>query len=877
MTDFQQLLDGLLDSGGGFVLIKNAPDLVSDECDEGHRILDFLLEKVETQGSRICFLLAGQPASMAFMFQDPRMSCRFPREMRFQDYTDDEILQMLRLKIDLKYGGSMKVEDGFYGMYCQIVAQRLGRGRKNDGFRNAHAVNSELHMIFRRQSDRLLVKQHKGIRDGLLLTKDDLLGPDPAQVLLTSKAWADLQDLIGLSSVKQSIQALVDTMSANRQRELDGQSVIEHSINRSFLGGAGMGKKTVAKLYGQILADLGLLSSGALVVRNLSDFLGSHSKKQTADILISTGGKVLAINVDDGARADTTVLQSPTHEAFKSVVLDTTHDDRCILLLGPHDRIEELRGNVGVQMKAMFPHDADVAFEKFNESELDSYFDLRLKQQHLHITEKARKVALNVLVQASNEPGFSNYGYTSLLLSRARDRHFTRLSRAETKRVSTLEILDFDESYSPPIHTGVSLSQHFDGMFGCEQIMALVEGYQSTIMKTKEIGLDPKDQVPFRFVFRGSSGTGRSTIARIIGKMYRDAGLLSSASVSDCSVSDLISASIGETGAKIRGLLDTALGSVLLVNDAHKLGDGQLERNALDELVDIIATEGHRLPVIILSGSEEGMDSLITGHMKFASLFNDVIDFRSLQPSECVDLLGKLLIKFKTSLAQDGTNIELDCLERPSIEFEADICHAFKKLVDMPGWKNALDVEAVATMVIQKALGTDVSDAGTGITVSEEIVVTELKKLAIERSGSSNRSWKGKANGLLAHISPQQDYSRDVDASLVLPIPRGEAPRDLGVTDEVWEQLQTDMKAEAERDLKYQVKLWLKRATKFDELRQRMRKELVEIEAVRAEESAAREKLQSRGLCFMAYEWTRQSSGWRCAGGMHFVSDTDLV
>ncbi|UKZ95690.1 uncharacterized protein TrAFT101_010512 [Trichoderma asperellum] len=909
----EDLLEKIKDNGGGVFFIDEAYQLSSGNSPGGKAVLDFLLAEVENLRGKVSFVLAGYSKQMeSFFAHNPGFPSRFPITMNFEDYTNDELQQILKRQINRTYANRMEVEDGLDGLYVRIASRRVGRARGKEGFGNARAIENALANIKKRQATRIRREIGSGKKPNVFFfTKEDIIGPEPSLSLQNCNAWQKLNKMVGLREVKEQVKILLDSIKTNYQRELDEEPPIQFTLNRVFLGSPGTGKTTVAKLYGEILANLGLLSNGEVVLKTYADFIGAHlgqSESQTKGILAATIGKVLVIDEAYGLYGG----KGSTSDPYKTAAIDTIvadvqnvpGDDRCVILIGYQEQMEEMFQNVNPGLSRRFSVDTPFNFEDFDDDALREVLDYKLKASGFTTTGEGKTAALEVLIRERNRANFGNGGAVENLLSKAKASYQKRLSAGKMKKKNQIEAEDFDEDFDRSTRKDTNVRQLFQDDIGREDIIEKLEHIQQQVRQLKDLGLDVKEEIPFNFLFRGPPGTGKTTTARKMGKVYYDMGFLDKAKVEECSATDLIGEYVGQTGPKVQKVLEKSLGRVLLIDEAYRFADGKFAKEAIDEIVDCVTKPKYQGKlIIILAGYEHDINRLLSVNPGLTSRFPETIDFKPLKPDACFGLLADLLRKRKVELESKGKDLYISCLERPSALFLSRCTATIKSLTAVEGWASARDVKQLARNVFHA-----IDLKAEALKVEEKHVLQALNQMLKDRQSKMVKSAPPVFHDCEADFSPtpsapsvpalsirtntnietQQNTNEgdltDEDGSSQWTPVSPESPesscsrkvvRDAGVSDEIWEQLQKDQAEEERRDAEYRK---LKEAQKHatDEAREKIVRELIEEEERRKREAEKQAKLMALGTCPVGYHWIKQADGYRCAGGSHWLSNEEI-
>ncbi|WP_159663065.1 AAA family ATPase [Streptomyces mexicanus] len=186
-------------------------------------------------------------------------------------------------------------------------------------------------------------------------------------------------------------------------------------------------------------------------------------------------------------------------------------------------------------------------------------------------------------------------------------------------------------------------------MVGLEPVKRQVKALSAQLnMARLRAGQGLPVQPPKRhFVFSGPSGTGKTTVARILGRVFYALGLLGGDHLVEAQRADLVGEYLGQTAVKANELIDSAIGGVLFVDEAYSLSNtGYGKGDAYgDEALQVLlkrAEDNRDHLVVILAGYPEGMDRLLAANPGLSSRFTTRVDFPSYRPHELTEI-GKVL------------------------------------------------------------------------------------------------------------------------------------------------------------------------------------------------------------------------------------------
>lgn len=197
-----------------------------------------------------------------------------------------------------------------------------------------------------------------------------------------------------------------------------------------------------------------------------------------------------------------------------------------------------------------------------------------------------------------------------------------------------------------------------ESLIGLQRVKKLVKELQAFIhiQKCREAQHLATEPLVLHMIFKGNPGTGKTTVARLLGRLFKEMGVLPKGHLTEVERADLVGEYIGHTAQKTREQIRRALGGILFIDEAYSLargGEKDFGKEAIDAMVKAMEDYKDQL-ILILAGYRTEMDTFLQTNPGLRSRFPIILDFEDYHIDELLAIADMMLRKRQYRLSAEA-------------------------------------------------------------------------------------------------------------------------------------------------------------------------------------------------------------------------------
>lgn len=484
-----------------------------------------------------------------------------------------------------------------------------------------------------------------------------------------------VDELIGMEDIKKNIREHISYLNFVKLRKEKGfEDSGKINLHSVFTGNPGTGKTTVVRLLGKIYQKMGLLSKGHVHEVDRSDlvaqYIGQTAPKVKKAIDDARGGILFideAYSLTSRAKgADSNDFGPEVIEILIKEMSDGKGDIAIMCAGYPKEMTDFVESNPG--LKSRFSH--YFHFQDYLPEELIAICEFAAVKNSVTLTDGAKNILSEMMIETyrNRDDSFGNARFAHSVITEAKMNLGLRLmnhpevATLSNEVLSTIEAEDIKKVFASKGKKKLSLSinekllkeglNELNGLTGMTTIKQEVNDLVKLVRFYQETGRDVMNKFSLHSVFTGNPGTGKTTVARIIAKIYKGLGIIERGHVVEVDREALVAGYVGQTAIKTAEKIDAAMGGILFIDEAYSLANKTSHTDFGQEAVQVILKrmEDNRGAFgVIVAGYPDNMHEFIESNPGFKSRFDRTFKFEDYSPEEmytiALVILGKEKIK----------------------------------------------------------------------------------------------------------------------------------------------------------------------------------------------------------------------------------------